>query len=71
MDSLLSALGKLLGVFTEPVQVVLLLVVFALAFALYKVAMFLASRWEDSIKAQQGMAESLRGLTELIKGLQK
>lgn len=71
MDALLESLGKLLGVFTQPVDVVLLLVTFALSFSLYKVAMFLASRWEDSIKAQQGMAESLRGLTELIKGLQK
>lgn len=71
MDSLLEALAGLLKVFTAPVDVVLLLVVFALAFALYKVSMFLAGRWEDSIKAQQGMAESLRGLTDIIKSLQK
>lgn len=71
MDALLEALAGLLKVFTAPVDVVLLLVVFALAFALYKVSMFLAGRWEDSIKAQQGMSESLRGLTDLIKGLQK
>lgn len=71
MDALLASLGKLLAVFTEPVQVVLLLVVFALAFALYKVAMFLAGRWEDSIKAQQAMSSSLNGLADLIKDLSK
>lgn len=67
MDALLEALAKLLGVFKDPAQVVLLLVAVAEGFALYKLVRVLLTSWEAAIVSREKMADALDGLNATIK----
>ena len=67
MDALLEAVARLLGTFKDPVQVVLLLMCFALSFALYKLARFMMDSYEAQINSRVQLANALDGLTSIIK----
>ena len=67
MDSLFESIGKLLGVFKDPTQVVLLLLCFAEGFAIYKLVRFFLDRIDKDLEARIKFSTALEGLTEIIK----
>ena len=67
MDALLASLGKLFGVFTDPAQVVLLLIALAEGFAIYKLVSFFLERTEKDMESRVKLATALEGLTAIIK----
>jgi hypothetical protein len=67
MDSFFEAIGKLLGVFKEPTQVVLLLVALAEGFGIYKLARFIFDQIEKDRERDLNLAKAMEGLTAIIK----
>lgn len=67
MDALFEALGKLLSVFKDPVNVILLFVCLAEGFGLYKIVRFIMDRSERDLEARVKLATAMEGLTAIIK----
>lgn len=67
MDALLESLGKLLGVFKDPTQVLLLLVATAEGFAIYKIMRWIFDRMDRDLEARTKLATAMEGLTDIIK----
>lgn len=67
MDALLEAIGRLLGVFKDPTQVLLLLICFAEGFAIYKLVRFFLDRTDKDMDARVKLATAMEGLTDIIK----
>ena len=67
MDALLESVGRLLGTFKDPVQVLLLLICFAEGFALYKLASIFITSHQAQIESRLKMAAALEALTDMIK----
>ena len=67
MDALLASLAKLLGVFTEPVQVVLLLIAIAEAGAIYILSRFILDGIPKDRERDIADAKAMEGLTAIIK----
>jgi hypothetical protein len=71
MDALLESLGRLLGIFKEPVQVLMLLVIVSQAFGIYKLVVFFLDRTDKDMEARVKLATSLDGLADIIDRLEK
>lgn len=67
MDALLESIGRLLGVFKDPTQVILLLVAIAEGFAIYKLVRFFLDRTDKDLEARVKLATAMEGLTAIIK----
>lgn len=67
MEELAAAVARLFGVFTDPVNVLLLLIVFAEAFGLYKFAQFFMQRYDKEIDSRTQLANALNGLTKAVQ----
>ena len=67
MDALFESVGRLLGVFKDPVNVILLLVALVEGFFLYKMVSFLQQRFDKDIESRTLLATALNGLTKAIK----
>ena len=67
MDALLESLGKLLGTFKDPVQVVLLFVVAGLSFVCWKLVRFIMDTYERGIASDIKMTQALEVLSTAIK----
>ena len=67
MDALLESVGRLLGTFKDPVQVLLLLICFAEGFALYKLASIFITGHNAQVESRLKMAAALEALTDMIK----
>ena len=69
MDALLESIGKLLGVFKDPVNVILLLLCLAEGWVIYRFGRFMMERYDKDIESRLKSAESFDGLTKAIEGL--
>ena len=67
MDPIWAQVARLFGVFTEPVQVVLLLIAGAEGFAIYKLVRFFLDRTDRDLEARVKLATAMEGLTAIIK----
>ena len=67
MDALLESVGRLLGTFKDPVQVLLLLICFAEGFALYKLASIFIVGHQAQIESRLKMASALEALKDMIE----
>ena len=67
MDALIESVGRLLGMFKDPVNVILLLVALVEGFFLYKMVSFLQQRFDKDIESRTLLATALNGLTKAIK----
>jgi hypothetical protein len=67
MDALLEALGRLLGVFKDPLQVFMFLIIVAEGFGIYKLTRFFLDRTDKDMEARVKLATAMEGLTAIIK----
>jgi len=67
MDSFFDSLGKLLGTFKDPTQVVLLLICIGEAVFIYKIARFVMDRYDKEIESRGVLANALNGLKDVIR----
>ena len=67
MDALLESIGRLFGVFKDPVNVILLLLAMVEGFFLYKFVQFWQSSHLKEIDSRVALATALNGLTKAIK----
>lgn len=67
VDALFEAVGKLLGVFKDPVNVILLLVVVAEGVIIWKGLTFYLGWVKSQTEADLKMSSSLDGLTKLVE----
>lgn len=67
MDGLFEGLGKLLGTFKDPTQVVLLLVCLAEGFGLYRLVKFLTDNYKTSIENDLRNAQALEGVQRILE----
>lgn len=67
MDALLAELARLLGVFRDPVNVVLLLVSIAEGAAIYRLVRFFMDRSDKDLEGRIKLATALEGLEEIIR----
>jgi len=67
MDELLAAIGKLFGIFKDPVNVLLLLIVCGEAFGLWKMAKFVMDRYDADIKSRSDLATAINGFTKQLE----
>lgn len=66
MDELAAAIGKLLGVFKDPVNVILLLLVIGEGFGIWKLVRFLMDRYEADVKSRADLAAAIQGFTKQL-----
>ena len=71
MDELLAAIGKLFGVFKDPLTVFMLLVMFGLAFALYKVVKFIMDRYDADIRSRADLASAIQGFSKQLGAIEE
>lgn len=69
MDDLLSAIGRLFGIFKDPVNVLLLLIVLGEAFGIWKLAKFIMDRYDADIKSRADLASAIQGFTKQLDGI--
>ena len=67
VDPIFAAVSRLFGVFTEPVQVVLLLIAIAEGAAIYFLARFIFGNIEKDRERDLAQAKATEGLTAFIK----
>ena len=67
MDALFDALAKLLAVFKDPTQVVLLFVCISEGYGIYRLVRFMLDRADKDLEARVKLATALEGLTGIIK----
>ena len=67
MDAIFGAIAKLLGAFTEPVQVVLLLMVILEGVGLYLAWVFFTSNYKSSIENDLRNAQALEGVQRALE----
>ena len=67
MDALLASLGKLLGAFTQPVQIVLLFMIAGLAAFCWRLVKFIMDTYERGIASDIKMTTALENLTIAFK----
>lgn len=70
MEALLEAIAKLFGVFKDPVNVILLLLVCGLSFSLYKAMKFIADRYDADIKSRSDFAAALNNFTQRLGNIE-
>lgn len=67
MDDILKALAHLLGVFTEPIQVVLIFIIAGLSVALYMLAKFILGSYKEGIQNDLRNAQALEGVRAVLE----
>lgn len=67
MDALLESIGKLFGIFKDPVNVLLLLIVLGEAFGIYRLSKFIMDRYDADIKSRSDLATAINGFTRQLE----
>jgi hypothetical protein len=67
MDSLFEAIGKLFGVFKDPVNVLLLLFAALEAFVIYKFVQFFFATYKESIQNDLRNTQALEGVKQALE----
>ena len=67
MDPIWAQVARLIGVFTEPVQVVLLLIAIAEGAAIYFLGRYILNNIEKDRERDLAQARATEGLTAIIK----
>ena len=67
MDALFESIGRLLGVFRDPVNVLLLLGLAGLGYWNTRLTQFIMQRYDKDIESRASLATALNGLTKAIK----
>lgn len=67
MDGLFEAIGKLLGVFKDPVNVILLLVASVEGVAIWKLIALIVENWKIGIQNDGNNAKALEGVQRILE----
>lgn len=67
MDAIFSGISALLGKFTDPTQIVLLLVSMSEGFAIYKLVAFLMQNYKESIQNDLRNAQAIEGVLKFLE----